>query len=48
MGLHGLLDPADEIVIQILVRIEGYRQEIIQAIGLISIENDGNKERKPS
>ena len=47
-GLHSLLGPADEIVIQILARIEGYRQEIVQAISLISIENDGNNERKPS
>ena len=47
-GLHGLLGPADEIVIQILARIEGYRQEIVQAISLISIVNNGNNERKPS
>ena len=47
-GLQGLLDPADEIVIQLLARIEGYRQDIVQAISLISIENDGNNERKPS
>ena len=37
-GLHNLLDPADEIVVQVLDRIEKYRQEIAKAIGLIANE----------
>ena len=37
-GLHSLLDPADEIVIQILDHIDKYRQEIAQAIDLIGNE----------